>query len=60
MKRLDSFAMSNPDAKNEIINKKGEAIYTRRNKYQAKINGRLDSISAHIKRISEYGRILLY
>jgi len=23
MKRLDSFVMSNPDAKNEIINKKG-------------------------------------
>ncbi|WP_455465890.1 YopJ/AvrA family T3SS effector serine/threonine acetyltransferase [Bartonella sp. B39] len=57
-KRLEQYLESNPIAKNEKINKKGETLTERFGKNLVTPENKTLSISPHRKRISEYNSVL--
>ncbi|UTO27847.1 YopJ/AvrA family T3SS effector serine/threonine acetyltransferase [Bartonella harrusi] len=56
--RLNKYIESNPRAKKEMINKKGERIYERFNKNLVVIDGKNVSVSSHQKRIREFKSLI--
>ncbi|WP_074381080.1 YopJ/AvrA family T3SS effector serine/threonine acetyltransferase [Bartonella doshiae] len=56
--RLNEYIKSNPQAKKEIVNKKGENIHKRFNKNSVVIESKNVSVSPHKKRVSEYKALI--
>ncbi|WP_407965867.1 YopJ/AvrA family T3SS effector serine/threonine acetyltransferase [Bartonella sp. C271] len=56
--RLNEYIKSNPQAKQEIINKKGEVIFERFDRNSAVIDNKRVSCSPHKKRIYEYKSLI--